>query len=144
MDERTCRQCGVTKPFTREFFSPRRWKCTACMRATANKWDQDHPEKKAISRSAYKQRVTNAGGGHTSDELLLLRLMQDRKCYYCDANFGDAAIEKDHRTPLARAGPMMLSTSFTHAVLAIETKEASWHRTFLGGDDQRGYIAAFQ
>lgn len=104
MDERTCRKCGVTKPFTREFFSPRRWTCNACMRATTNKWDQDNPGKKAISRSAYKQRAIYAGGGHTPDELLLLRLKQERKCYYCEADFGDTAVEKDHRTPLSKGG----------------------------------------
>ena len=104
MDERTCRKCGVTKPFTREFFSPRRWTCNACMRATANKWDQENPEKKAISRSAYKQRAINAGGTHTADDLLLLRFMQERKCYYCEVNFGDASVEKDHRIPLIKGG----------------------------------------
>ena len=48
MSERTCRKCGVTKPFTRDFFSLRRWTCNQCMRSTANKWDQDHPEKKRL------------------------------------------------------------------------------------------------
>lgn len=104
MDERTCRKCGESKPFTREFFSPRRWTCKACMRAISNKWDQENPEKKAASRSAYKQRVTGADGECSANELLLLRLMQERKCYYCEKNFSDAAVEKDHRIPLIRGG----------------------------------------
>lgn len=104
MGERTCRKCGVTKPFTREFFSPRRWTCNACMRANANKWDQENPEKKAVSRSAYKQRAISAGGVHTEDELLLLRLIQERNCYYCEMSFGDTPVEKDHRFPLIKGG----------------------------------------
>ncbi len=74
------------------------------MRATTNKWDQENPEKKALSRFAYKQRAINASGGHTADELLMLRFIQERRCYYCETSFVDTAVEKDHRTPLSKGG----------------------------------------
>lgn len=109
-----CKWCWAEKPETVEFFSivknkrPDgtsytlfRWKCKKCMVKNVRSWQKDNPEMKSKTDKERSERLKNAPWSHTKEDISVIRISQNNKCYYC-ANTLDETQEKDHKISLLR------------------------------------------
>lgn len=73
------------------------------------KWDKENPLKKVEYKHRRRARVRGAtlGGPISTADLTALRLAQNDLCPYCNKGIGKGHV--DHKDPIARGGPHVLS-----------------------------------
>lgn len=109
---KTCGVCGKTKPDTTQYFSAyttssgnpsRRGTCKTCMSERAKRHHKERPDLRAASLQRRRERIRNAPGYYSSDDVLRLRKKLRDSCFYCGTALeGGGTI--DHMTPLMKGG----------------------------------------
>ena len=104
----TCTKCGRILPLTKDFFGHTpsknfRRECRTCVAARVKVHAAANPDQGKLRAAARQERVANATGSYTKEDIVQLRIKQRDKCAYCNASLeGKGAI--DHMTPIALKG----------------------------------------
>ncbi len=114
MVEKECTVCGVSKPFTREFFSPDKRRkggfntqCKVCRLVVSTRWKKSHPE---VMKKNYRRQHLKRNYGITLEEYDRMYFEQGGVCLTCGKpetaknQYGlrRLAVDHDHKTGRVR------------------------------------------
>jgi len=109
MERKSCRDCCVSYPLTREFFGNTpsggfRHQCRACMRAHVGKYSKENKTGVVARANLRKERELRAGGaGYNEADVAHIRALLSDRCAYCDVPLARGG-HVDHKTPIAQGG----------------------------------------
>ena len=113
---KTCKDCGITYPETRNFFGQYKNKrkgdkvtigfrnsCRKCMAKNTARYDKENP-RKAKERNKRRQYWSEkAKGKYTNKDISYIRSQLQDRCRFCGSSLSGGG-EIEHLTPVSRGG----------------------------------------